>query len=305
MGKLPICLAAAGWTLVNGAQARIGVARQAVPSRTVCQQSWVKMDSFEDATALIADQDTLFRLGLVGLLKARRPGWSCAQTSALDGVLAHLRAEPVDLVLLDLRLAGSPEAIDLHRLREQFPNQKILVIADSEDRTTILNCLAAGAHGYALKSTTTDQLLRAIEIVLSGDVFAPAALAGMPHSTSVAPKQDVIPLLTHLTDRQLEVFRLLSEGCATKTIARRLGLAVGTVKLHIAAIYRVLGANSRLEALVKARHGTAYNRQDRTPAHFGDEKTGARILPVSGSVAARARAPTSPGLLHPRSSALQ
>jgi DNA-binding NarL/FixJ family response regulator len=216
------------------------------------------MGSFEAVTALIADQDTLFRLGLVGLLKERRPGWSCAEASVLDGVLAYLRAEPVDLVLLDLRLARTPGAIDLRRLREHFPNQKFIVMADSEDRATILDCLAAGAHGYILKSTTMSQLLRAIETVLFGGVFAPAALAGVPHSASVAPKPDISPLLTRLTDRQLEVFRLLSEGCATKTIARRLGLAVGTVKVHLAAIYRVLGANSRMEALVKARGAPAY-----------------------------------------------
>jgi DNA-binding NarL/FixJ family response regulator len=55
-----------------------------------------------------------------------------------------------------------------------------------------------------------------------------------------------------LTDRQRDVFNLLAEGCATKTIARRLDLAVGTVKVHLAAIYRALGANSRLEAVAKA-----------------------------------------------------
>ena len=71
------------------------------------------------------------------------------------------------------------------------------------------------------------------------------------------PQTEISPLLAHLTERQIEVFRLLSEGCATKTIARRLGLAVGTVKVHLAAIYRVLGAHSRIEALAKARGGIA------------------------------------------------
>jgi DNA-binding NarL/FixJ family response regulator len=69
----------------------------------------------------------------------------------------------------------------------------------------------------------------------------------------VAAEKDTSPLLSHLTDRQAEVFRLLSEGCATKTIARRMGLAVGTVKVHLAAIYRVLGAHNRVEALAKVR----------------------------------------------------
>jgi DNA-binding NarL/FixJ family response regulator len=100
--------------------------------------------------------------------------------------------------------------------------------------------------------------LRALETVLSGGVFAPAALAGAPSPPPVhVSPTETSPLLAHLTERQIEVFQLLSEGCATKTIARRLGLAVGTVKVHLAAIYRVLGAHSRIEALAKARGGIA------------------------------------------------
>jgi DNA-binding NarL/FixJ family response regulator len=64
--------------------------------------------------------------------------------------------------------------------------------------------------------------------------------------------------MVQLTGRQIEVFSLLSEGCATKTIARRLNLAVGTVKVHLAAIYRVLGAHNRVEAIAKVRGGMAH-----------------------------------------------
>jgi DNA-binding NarL/FixJ family response regulator len=221
------------------------------------------MEHYDEITALIADRATLFRHGLLGLLKERRPGWSCAEAGMLDEAMAHLRVEPVDLVLLDLQLVGMPGATHLRRLRALFPSQKIVVLADSDDRATILDCLAAGASGYILKSTTVSQLLRAIETVLSGDVFAPASLAGLAQSavtqSAVAAREPAAsPLLTHLTDRQIEVFHLLSEGCATKTIARRLGLAVGTVKVHLAAIYRVLGAHNRVEAIARARGGIAH-----------------------------------------------
>jgi DNA-binding NarL/FixJ family response regulator len=221
------------------------------------------MEHYDEITALIADRATLFRHGLLGLLKERRPGWSCAEAGMLDEAMAHLRVEPVDLVLLDLQLVGMPGATHLRRLRALFPSQKIVVLADSDERATILDCLAAGASGYILKSTTVSQLLRAIETVLSGDVFAPASLAGLAQSavtqSAVAAREPAAsPLLTHLTDRQIEVFHLLSEGCATKTIARRLGLAVGTVKVHLAAIYRVLGAHNRVEAIARARGGIAH-----------------------------------------------
>ena len=215
------------------------------------------MEDFAEITALIADRATLFRHGLVRLLRECRPGWSCAEAGVLDEVQAHLSVEPVDLLLLDLQFVGAQQAIDLRRLRESFPNQRIVVVADSDDRTTILACLAAGANGYILKSTTMTQLLRAIEIVLSGGVYAPATLAGMPQTALVAREPEGSPLLAHLTDRQIDVFNLLSEGCATKTIARRLGLAVGTVKVHLAAIYRIMGAHNRVEAIARSRGGMA------------------------------------------------
>ena len=218
------------------------------------------MEEFDDVTTLIADRATLFRHGLVGLLKERRPGWSCAEATGFGDVLAYLQAEPADLILFDLQLAGLPGAQNLRQLRQLLPHSKIVVMADSDDRATILNCLAAGANGYVLKSASTNQLLRALDTILCDGVFAPAALTGLPPAASAATRVEEpgSPLLSHLTDRQIEVFRLLSEGCATKTIARRLGLAVGTVKVHLAAIYRVLGAHSRVEALAKARNGATH-----------------------------------------------
>lgn len=208
------------------------------------------LDEFSEISLLIADRATLFRHGLRGLLRVHRPGWACAEASSVGELQAHLRAEPVDIVLFDLQLGGIAV---LRELRRDFPGQAIMVLADCDDRASILECLSAGAGGYVLKSTTLPLLLRAAETVLSGGVFAPAALAAAPAAPARRADGDPSPLLSHLTERQVEVFRLLSEGCATKTIARRLGLAVGTVKVHLAAIYRVLGAHNRVEALAKAR----------------------------------------------------
>lgn len=218
------------------------------------------IDKLTEITALIADRATLFRHGLRGLLKEHRPDWSCAEAGTLDELLANLDAEPVDLLLLDIQLGGIAA---LRQLRQDFPQQKIVVLSDNDDRASILESLGAGANGYVLKSTSMSQLLRAMEIVLHGGVFAPAALAGAPPPAKASAQ--VSPLLAHLTERQVEVFCLLSEGCSTKTIARRMGLAIGTVKVHLAAIYRVLGAHSRIEALAKASGGIALPIAERAP----------------------------------------
>jgi DNA-binding NarL/FixJ family response regulator len=213
---------------------------------------------FAEIGVLIADRLTFFRRGMIGLLKDCRPGWRLAEAGTFDEALAHLRNGSPELVLLDLQLAGMDGPDGVRRLRMLCPTQGIVVLADSDDRATILECLGAGAQGYVLKSASPSQFLRALDTILSGGVFAPASLTGLPPrapAPAARVEADMPPLLATLTDRQRDVFRLLAEGCATKTIARRLDLAVGTVKVHLAAIYRVLGAHSRMEAMAKACGG--------------------------------------------------
>lgn len=215
---------------------------------------------FAEIGVLVADRLAFFRRGMIGLLQESRPGWRLAEAGTYHEVLAHLHDAPLELLLVDLELPGLDAADGVRHLRSLSATQRVVVLADNDDRETILACLAAGAHGYVLKSASPSQFLRALETVLSGGVFAPASLTGLPlRAPAVAPRVEpgIEPLLATLTDRQRDVFRLLAEGCATKTIARRLDLAVGTVKVHLAAIYRLLGAHSRMEAMAKACGGIA------------------------------------------------
>lgn len=211
---------------------------------------------------LVTDRQALFRHGLVGLLREAWPDWSLDHAGNLDDTVRQMDAGAPDLVLLDLDLPGLCGAEGVQRFCDAYPDCTVVVLADTDDRATILQSLGAGAQGYVLKSASPAQFLRALETVLSGGVFAPASLSGRtlaaPARLAPPPAYDLDPILAQLTDRQRDVFRLLAEGCATKTIARRLDLAVGTVKVHLAAIYRALGAHSRLEALAKARNGVMW-----------------------------------------------
>jgi DNA-binding NarL/FixJ family response regulator len=196
---------------------------------------------------LIAHRFALVGQALVGMLAGRRPDQDLVQTSAAVELDKTLRATPADLLLVDLGLTGLGGTDGLQRLRQEHPGLRIVVLAETDDPTTILACLAAGVHGYVLQSGSMPQLLRALDIVEGGGVFAPAALATGPRAAPL-PR----PAPSSLTERQREVLRLLSGGRPTKAIARELGVAVGTVKVHLAAIYRALGATNRVEALVKA-----------------------------------------------------
>jgi DNA-binding NarL/FixJ family response regulator len=217
----------------------------------------IRVDNMSKTSALIAEPHTLMRRALVALLREARPDWACDDVETIDDMHARLGLSAPTLVLMDLRLGGIE---GLRQSRAAFPNTTFVVLSDQDDRATILSCLEAGAQGYILKSTDPDQFIRALETILTGGLFAPASLSGAPiHPpvTQFRPALQLNPVLGHLTERQRHVFDLLAEGCATKTIARRLDLAVGTVKVHLAAIYRTLGASSRLEALAKAHRSHA------------------------------------------------
>jgi DNA-binding NarL/FixJ family response regulator len=210
------------------------------------------MNTMAQTVALIAEPHTLMRRALVALLREARPNWSCADVDGVQELQSCLTEISPRLVLLDLRLCGLE---GLRQLRADFPHTTFVILSEQDDRATILSCLEAGAQGYILKSTDPALFVRALETILTGGLYAPASLSGMPIHPPVPMHQtDIVraPALHQLTDRQRDVFELLAEGCATKTIARRLDLAVGTVKVHLAAIYRTLGASSRLEALAKA-----------------------------------------------------
>jgi DNA-binding NarL/FixJ family response regulator len=195
---------------------------------------------------LIAHRFALVGQALIGLLAERQPTHRFASVLGMEALEAVLDEAPVDLLLVDLGLSGLEGADGLRPLRDAHPGLRLVVLAENDDPGTILACLAAGAHGYVLQSSTTETLLHALEMVEHGGVFVPAALA--------APARVAVPVANpaSLTERQREVLRLLSGGRPTKAIARELGVAVGTVKVHLAAIYRALGATNRVEALVKA-----------------------------------------------------
>ena len=219
------------------------------------------IDEMPAISALIVEPQTLMRLALVALLREARPDWYLEDVSSLAELRGRISSASPRLVLLDLRVCGLD---GLRQLRASFPHTTFVMLSDQDDRATILSCLDAGAQGYVLKTTRPDQFLRALETILTGGLYAPASLTGMPIHPPVPPHEPdtrAIPVLAHLTVRQRDVFELLAEGCATKTIARRLDLAVGTVKVHLAAIYRTLGASSRLEALAKAHRAQAHRIQ--------------------------------------------
>jgi DNA-binding NarL/FixJ family response regulator len=155
-----------------------------------------------------------------------------------------------DLIITDLNMPGrsGPEA--LSALVEAFPQSAIVVMSGSEAKEDVLACLSAGVDGYIPKSLSVPEMVSAIRQVLAGGTFVPRSLArrGVEATPRIKP---TTPGVDHLTPRQRDVLDELLKGKSSKEIARALDLAEGTVKIHLAAIYRAIGVRTRAEAIAK------------------------------------------------------
>jgi DNA-binding NarL/FixJ family response regulator len=199
---------------------------------------------------LIADDHELFRHGLRLLVADVFPGALVREAGSYEEALEAITDEGAgELLLLDLSMPGLAGAQSLTALTKAFPDAKLVIISASESRSDILAALAAGAHGYVPKSLGADEIATALKAVLEGRIFAPPIM-GRRDTIEPAPSlpERQSPKLTR---RQEEVLQELLKGQSTKQIARALGLAEGTVKTQLAAIYRALGVRSRAEAIAK------------------------------------------------------
>lgn len=209
--------------------------------------------------ALIADPDQYFRLALEAILTARLGFSSVIHTASLDEALDQLLGQPhAPLGLFELNMPGMMSATSLTAVRDCFPSVRVVVVSASVRRQDILMALDAGAHGYVPKNVSPDELVAALKMVLDDAVYVPPSVAS---TASLALEGQVLttrpprssPADT-LTPRQREVLELLLEGKSNKEIARTLNLGEGTVKIHMAALFRTFGVNTRAAAAAAGTH---------------------------------------------------
>lgn len=205
---------------------------------------------------LIADDHELFRSGLRQLLEDELNASEIREAETLEQALETLAADGAgDLILVDLNMPGMSGAEALGALRDGFPDSKVAVISAHEQRAEIFAALGAGVHGYIPKSLPSAEIAAAIRSILSGRIFVPSAIGKRDSSAPAEPPPAAPPrdVGEKLTARQSEVLVELLKGQASKEIARTLNIAEGTVKIHLAAIYRAIGVRTRAEAIAKLK----------------------------------------------------
>lgn len=204
---------------------------------------------------LIADDHALFREGLRYMLQELEENVRVLEVrSASEAMDAVGRNDDLDLILLDLSMPGLDGFAGLRLLRERFPEIPVVVVSASEDPDDVRRALTGDASGYIPKSTTGRDMLDALRHILDGEIYVPTLHpnGSAPTAVPAAETGDSEALATQMTPRQREVLALMCEGHSNKAIARILGMAEGTVKIHVTAILKALNVTNRTQAVILA-----------------------------------------------------
>lgn len=200
----------------------------------------------QSAKILVVNDHPLIRQAVAEILGGVAGGMHVLQADSVAGALAELAAHPdVALVLLDPALGGDGAGA-FERIRAAQPGAQVAALCAPAGRAAVLAVLARGALGFIPDRSPPGVLLNAVRLVLAGQVYLPPEVLRTGDAAAVAPaRRGDAPALTR---RQLEVLALLVQGMPNKLICRALAMAEGTLKTHVATIYRELGVSNRAQA---------------------------------------------------------
>jgi len=206
---------------------------------------------------IICDDQAIVRDGLEMLLKLE-PDIDVVGT-AEDGATAveMVAKEKPDLVLMDLKMPVMNGVEATRQIRAKYPEVKVLVLTTYDDDEWVFDAIQAGAAGYLLKDTPRDEVVKVIRGTVSGKVYLDPSVAGkVLEQVSGHQTQPATLITSKLTEREIEILRLLANGLNNKDISERLFLSEGTVRNHVSTILSKLGVSDRTQAAVIAlQHG--------------------------------------------------
>lgn len=191
---------------------------------------------------LIVDDHIVMRMGLVTAIGGEPDMKVVAEAeNGLEAVEAYRTHRP-DVVVLDLRMPKQNGVQTIEQLREEFGNVRVLIFSNYASGDEVFQAFKAGAVGFVVKDMPLDRLLDAIRQVHEGEQYIPAEI-----STRMSQR-----VVSHLSDRELQVLSLVAKGMSNKQIATSLNLVEGTVKVHLTNILAKLGVSDRTQAILTA-----------------------------------------------------
>ncbi|HZB02029.1 MAG TPA: response regulator transcription factor [Actinomycetota bacterium] len=210
----------------------------------------------ERLRVMVVDDHALFRRGLEMVLQAEDDLTLVGEAS--DGVEAVEKAQELmpDVVLMDVRMPKRSGIEAAGHIKELLPHAKILMLTISDDESDLYDAIKAGAAGYLLKEIPIEEVADAIRSVWAGQSRISPSMASklLTEFAAISKEADERPQMPapKLTDREMEVLRLVAQGLNNRDIAKQLFISENTVKNHIRNILEKLHLHSRMEAVVYA-----------------------------------------------------
>ena len=219
---------------------------------------------------LLVDDHPLILLALKTVIEGMGENVSVVVADCAEAARAAIRRQTdFSLVLLDLELGDASGFDVLDEFRAAYPALPVVVMSASERGGDVVRAIDQGAMGFVPKRTNTEMLVQALKLVMAGGIYVPSVSASPPLNGELvgkneggklprpqAPAMGTEPITATnleglaLTPRQADVLALLLRGMPNKIIARELGVTPETVKDHVAAVLKVLGVNSRTQAVL-------------------------------------------------------
>jgi DNA-binding NarL/FixJ family response regulator len=207
----------------------------------------------ETIQVLIADDHTLFRVGLHALLNLFADIQVVGEASSGEETITKAEALQPDIILMDIQMPGVNGIEATRRILHTSPNIAVIVVTMFEDDDSVFSAMRAGARGDILKDADEDEVLRAIRAAARGEaIFGPAIARRLVQFFSKPPAASG-HAFPELTGREREILDLIARGESNAEIAGRLVLSPHTVRNHISNIFSKLQVADRAEAIIRAR----------------------------------------------------
>ena len=214
-----------------------------------CPSSSATKEEHMIKVALVEDQAAMRRNLELMLRRASGVKCVCACSSA-EEALAEIPRHRPDVILMDINLPGASGIECTARLKQILPNVQVIMLTVYRDTASIFNALKAGACGYLLKRAAPAEVLEAITSIRSGGAPMTSEIARKIVTAFQTPTSNPTDAVA-LTEREIEILELLSQGRVSKEIADQLSISYNTVRVHTTHIYEKLHVRSRSEALLK------------------------------------------------------
>ncbi|MGC2404060.1 MAG: response regulator transcription factor [Acidobacteriaceae bacterium] len=220
-----------------------------------------KMENVEKKAVFIVDDHPLLRQGLALMINREQGLAVCGEAADAQDAMRQIGMLKPDIVIIDISLNG-PDGLDLLKsLRILHPDLPVLILSMHDESIYAERALRAKANGYIMKHEATEKVLVAVRRILDGEIYLSDRMANnLLHQFFGSGPTSISSRLSSLSDRELEVFRLIGEGCSTRQIAERLSLSVKTVETYQAHIKDKLSLQSGRELVQHAIQASISHR---------------------------------------------